>query len=418
LSLNSWTFLVFGSRGKIKMALTVKRVLRLKQRGKYPDGLGLYLQVNGNNRSWIFRYKQSGKQHWMGLGPVTAFSLEEARELARKARQQLKQGNDPLLARQQAEKKLVVKTFKQCASGYLVAHGSKWKTAKGLDDFTASLERYVYPTCGDVPVALIDTAMVMRCIEPIWRSKTPTASRLRGRMEDILHWATVQGFRTGANPAQWDKHLEHLLPAVSQIKKNNHHAALAYGAMPEFMTQLRAMEGLAARALELTVLCATRTNETLGAKWDEVNLDEKVWTVPAARMKGGHAHRLPLSDRAVEILQHLPRMNEYIFPALTNDSNWSHLSRKGMVRLLQRMGYENQQATVHGFRSTFRDWAAETTATPNHVVEMALAHRIGDKVEAAYRRGDLFIKRTRLMADWAGYCQRPPTAVLPLRQSA
>jgi hypothetical protein len=223
--------------GEIKMALTVKRVLRLKQRGKYPDGLGLYLQVNGNNRSWIFRYKQHGVQRWMGLGPVTTFSLEEARELARKARQQLKQGNDPLLARQQAEKKLVMKTFKQCASGYLAAHGSKWKTAKGLDDFTASLDRYVYPTCGDVAVALIDTALVMRCIEPIWRSKTPTASRLRGRMEDILHWATVQGFRTGENPARWAKHLEHLLPAVSQLKKNSHHAALPYADMPAFMTR-------------------------------------------------------------------------------------------------------------------------------------------------------------------------------------
>jgi integrase len=296
----------------------------------------------------------------------------------------------------------------------LAAHAGKWKTAKGLDDFTASLDTYVFPTCGDVPVALIDTALVMQCIEPIWRSKPPTASRLRGRIEDILHWSTVQGFRTGENPARWEKHLEHLLPAVSQIKKNNHHAALAYGAMPEFMAALRAIEGIPARALELTVLCATRTNETLGAKWDEVNIDEKVWTVPAARMKGAHAHRIPLSDRAVEILQHLPRMNEFIFPAVQNADHGQHLSSKGMVRLLQRMGYENQQATVHGFRSTFRDWAAETTAFPNHVVEMALAHKIKSKVEAAYRRGDLFIKRRVLMMAWADYCHRAPTVVARL----
>src|SRR5262249_10798359 len=306
----------FWLTGK-NMALTVKKVRRLKQRGKYPDGLGLYLQVNGNNRSWIFRYKQHGVQRWMGLGSAATYKLEEARELARKARQQVKEGIDPLRARQDriAAAKLAAnrtKTFKQCAEGYLTAHAEKWKTAKGLDDFAASLNTYVHPICGSLPVAAVDTALVMQCIEPIWRSKTPTASRLRGRVEDILHWATVQGFRTGENPARWEKHLEHLLPAVSQLKKNNHHVALAYGAIPAFMAQLRAVEGFAARALEITVLCATRTNETLGAKWDEINFAEKIWTVPAARMKGGHAHRIPLSDRAVEILQQLPRMNEFI----------------------------------------------------------------------------------------------------------
>jgi integrase len=398
------------------MALTVKRVLRLKQRGKYPDGLGLYLQVNGNNRSWIFRYKQHKVQHWMGLGSAATYTLDEARELARKARQQVKEGIDPLTARQArlAANKLAAnkhKTFKQCAEGYLAAHADKWKTAKGLDDFTASLDRYVYPTCGDVPVALIDTALVMQCLEPIWRSKPPTASRLRGRIEDILHWATVQSYRTGENPARWTKHLEHLLPAVSQLKKNSHHAALPYADIPAFMTSLQDLDGIPARALEFTILTAARTSETLGAKWDEINLDEKVWTIPAARMKGGHAHRIPLSDRAIEILQHLPRMNEWIFPAINGAG---HLNIKAMTRLLQRMGYSNSQATVHGFRSTFRDWSAECTNTPNHVVEMALAHRVKDKTEAAYRRGDLFTKRTVLMAAWASYCNRASAVIARL----
>ena len=405
----------FWLTGK-KMALTVKKVLRLKQRGKYPDGLGLYLQVNGNNRSWIFRYKQHGVQHWMGLGSAATYNLDEARELARKARQQIKEGIDPLLARQEqlAELKLAAtkkKTFKECAVGYLAAHAGNW-SAKAHDDFIASLDKYVYSICGSMPVAAVDQDLVMQCLTPIWLTKTPTAKRVRGRIEDVLYWSTVQGFRTGENPARWEKQLEFLLPKPNA--NNNHHAALPYAEAPAFMAALRALEGIPARALELTVLCATRTAETLGAKWDEIDLAEKVWTVPAARMKGGHAHRIPLSDRAVEILQHLPRMNEFIFPALNNGgASRLHLNNKAMTRLLARMGHS--AITVHGFRSTFRDWAAETTATPNHVVEMALAHKIANKVEAAYRRGDLFIKRRQLMAAWATYCHRAPTAVLPLR---
>jgi len=414
LSLNLWTFVVFGSRHGEKMALTVKKVLRLKQRGKYPDGLGLYLQVNGNNRSWIFRYKKFGKQRWMGLGSAATYNLAEARELARKARQQIKEGIDPLLARQAklAEEKLSTakkKTFRECAEGYLTAHAGKWSTAKAQDDFIASLDKYVYSICGSVPVAAVDTDVVMQCLAPIWLDKNPTAKRVRGRMEDILHWATVQGFRTGENPARWAKHLEYLLPKLNS-RTDNHHAALPYTEAPAFMAALQVIEGIDARALELTVLCATRTNETLGAKWDEINIDEKVWTVPAERMKGGHAHRVPLSDRAIEIMQHLPRMNKYVFPAIKNGG--THISSKGMVRLLRRMNYND--TTVHGFRSTFRDWAAETTAFPNHVVEMALAHKINDKVEAAYRRGDLFIKRRVLMMAWADYCSRAPTVVARL----
>jgi integrase len=407
----------FGARGNKTDGFDSKKVQRLKRPGKFADGHGLYLQVHGNNRSWIFRYKRFGRTRWMGLGSVATYTLDEARELARKARQQIKQGVDPLLARQAciAAEKLAAnktKTFQQCAEGYLAAHAGNW-SAKAQDDFVAALNTYVYPHCGSVPVAAVDTQMVMQCLLPIWLTKTPTAKRARGRMEDILHWATVQGFRTGENPARWEKHLEFLLPKPNA--NNNHHAALPYADMPAFMAALRVLEGIPARALELTVLCATRTNETLGAKWGEINLEEKVWTVPAARMKAGdRAHRIPLSDRCVEILQHLPRMNEYVFPVIQNGALTPHLSSKGMVRVLQRMGYSNSQATVHGFRSTFRDWSAECTNTPNHVVEMALAHKIANKVEAAYRRSDLFTKRRVLMAAWAGYCHRAPAAVARL----
>jgi integrase len=396
------------------MALTVKKVQRQKQAGKFADGYGLYLQVHGNNRSWIFRYKRFGRTRWMGLGPVATYNLDEARELARKARQQIKQGIDPLLARKArlAEEKLAAnknKTFKECAQGYLAAHAGNW-SAKAHDDFVASLDAYVYPHCDSMPVAAVDTDVVMQCLMPIWLTKNPTAKRVRARIEDILHWATVRGFRKGENPARWEKHLKFSLAKTNA--RNNHHAALPREEAPAFMAALRAIEGLPARALELTVLCATRTNETLGAKWDEINLAEKVWTVPAARMKGGHAHRIPLSDRAVEILQQLPRVNEFIFPAIKTSA--THLSSKGMVRLLQRIGYENNQATVHGFRSTFRDWAAECTNYPNYVVEMALAHKIKNKVEAAYRRGDLFVKRRLLMAAWASYCSRAPAVLARL----
>jgi integrase len=323
------------------MGSTVKKVQRQTQPGKFADGNRLYLQVHGNNRSWIFRYKRFGRTRWMGLGPVATYNLDEALELARKARQQIKEGVDPLLARKArlAAERLAAnknKTFKECAEGYLAAHAGKWSTAKAQDDFIASLSIYVYSNCGNVPVAAVDTELVMQCIAPIWLNKTPTAKRVRGRIEDILHWATVQGFRNGENPARWEKHLEFLL-AKPNSKKDNHHAALPYAEAPAFMAALRAIEGIPARALELTVLCATRTNETIGAKWDEINFAEKVWTVPAERMKADErAHRIPLCDRAVEILQCMPRMNDWIFPAIKNGAD--HLSSKGMVRLLQRMG--------------------------------------------------------------------------------
>jgi integrase len=383
------------------MALTVKRVERQTATGKFLDSRGLYLQVRGGNKSWILRYKRFGKTTWLGLGSAKDVGLEEARELARKARLQIKQDIDPLQARRAARTQ--AKKFKDCTEAYLAAHAGKW-SQKAQDDFVASFKTYVYPICGRVAVAQVEKELVTQCLTPIWMTKAPTAKRLRARIEAILDFATVQGFRSGDNPARWQKHLEFVLAKTNS--RDNHHAALPYAEIPDFMAKLRQVEGTAARALEFTILTAARTGEAIGARWDEVNLAEKTWTVPASRMKAGVAHRVPLSDRALEILLglgHNPN-NELIFP----------ISAKGMARVLQRMGHD---VTVHGFRSTFRDWSADCTAHPNHVAEQALAHQISDAVERAYRRGDLLERRRVLMADWATYCQRPPTAVLPLRRA-
>jgi integrase len=267
-----------------------------------------------------------------------------------------------------------------------------------------------------LPVASIDTGLVLKVVEPIWQDKTETASRVRGRIESVLDWATVRGYGTGENPARWKGHLAEVLPARGRIAKPEHHPALPYADIGAFLVKLRERDALAAKALEFTVLTAARTGEVIGARWDELNLAEKVWTIPAGRMKGGRAHRVPLAGRALEILAELQREedNDFVFigPAARGG-----LSNMAMAAVLKRMGHAG--ITVHGFRSTFRDWAAERTSFPNHVVEMALGHVIGDKVEAAYRRGDLFEKRRKLAAAWADYCSRPAgnggAAVVPIR---
>ena len=405
------------------MALSVKKIERLKTPGRFADGHGLYLQVlSATNRSWLFRYTRTGRERWMGLGPLHTFDLAEARELARKARQQIKDGVDPLDVRKaakQAEKLQAAKTktFKECADDYYAFHQAKWKNAKWRSQFTATLRDYVHPKIGQLPIADIDSGLVLKCVEPIWKTKTPTADRVRRRIQAVLDWATVRNYRAGENPARWGGHLEHILPKACEFASGQHHAALPYAAIPEFMAALRALKGIHARALELTILTALRTNEATGARWSEIDFATKTWTVPAARMKiSKRDHRVPLSDRALAILQGLPRLNDFIFPGERDEKP---ISNSAMDRLLKRMGYKGNQATVHGFRSSFRDWASETTGFPHEICEMALAHTIGNKVEAAYRRGDLFAKRARLMADWARYCAAPSKAatVTPLRAS-
>jgi len=378
-----------------------------------PDGGNLYLQATfGKNdaetgkptirRSWVFRYELHGQRHDLGIGSVDTFNLAEARERAKGLRQQLADGIDPFTAKQQKKKEDLAKlaaaaramTFRQCAEECIKSHRDGWKNAKHAAQWASTLETYAYPVLGDLAADDIATAHVVRVLQPIWKDKPETASRVRGRIEKVLGWATVRGFRSGDNPARWRGHLQELFAAKTKIRPVNHHAALPYTDVPAFMADLRERNSLSARALEFTALTAVRTGETIGATWDEIDFAAKAWTIPAARMKAAKAHRVPLSDRTMQILAALPREGAHIFP----------LSNMAMLELLRGM---RPGTTVHGFRSSFRDWAAERTSYPNHVAEAALAHTISDKVEKAYRRGDLFEKRRRLMADWATWCSRP-----------
>lgn len=385
---------------------------RLKEPGLYPDGDGLYLQVTGTGdevkRSWIYRYRLGGRKtpRDMGLGPYPDVSLENAREAAAKARELCRGGVDPIDARraaraQDALEKAKAITFKECAEAYIKAHTPGWRNAKHGDQWRATLDTYADPVIGKLAVQAVDTGLVMKVLEPIWKEKTETASRLRGRIEAILDWATVRGLRQGDNPARWRGRLDNLLPARAKVQKVKHHAALPYQEIGAFMEALRGQDGIAASALEYLILTATRTSETIGATWDEVNLEDALWVIPEGRIKAGKAHRVPLSAAALAILERTPKKRR-TGPLFPNERNGDPLSTNALLKLLKRMG--RSDLTAHGFRSTFRDWAAERTNYPREVAEMALAHTISDKVEAAYRRGDLFEKRKRLMAEWAKFC--------------
>jgi integrase len=302
------------------------------------------------------------------------------------------------------------KTFRECAEAYIAAHETTWRHPKHHHQWNASLKQYVYPLIGDLSVAAIDVGLVLQVLEPIWKRRTETASRVRGRIEAILDWARVHKLREGENPARWRGHLKHLLPEKSKLRKVIHHPALPYTEINGFMTHLRQQDGIVARALEFTILTAARKSEVTGARWSEI--DGNVWTIPGERMKGGRKHRVPLCDRAVAILKSLPHESDFVF---IGAQNGRPIGDAVMPDLMERMGRDD--ITVHGFRSTFKDWASETTAYPNHVVEQALAHAIGNGVEAAYRRGDLFEKRRQLMESWAQYCSGPHVEadVVPLR---
>jgi integrase len=395
--------------------LTIKGIPKLKPgRHRDKESRGLYLQVGPTGtKSWLFRYELNKRERFHGLGAHPDFSLQQARERARAARQLLADGIDPIDARdaakkvreEQARKARSVPTFKEATERYFKAHGDKWRNHKHRKQFQSTLEAYAFPRLGALRVNDITTEDVRLAVEPIWRTIPETASRVRGRIENVLSWSIANRYREGPNPARWADALEHLLPAKGLIAKRNHHAALPYDALPEFWAALNERQGTAARALEFTILTAARTGEVIGAQWDEIDLKNKIWVVPAERMKAKKEHRIPLSDRAVEILKALPieGRNDFVF---IGPSKGSSLSNMGMAAVLKRM--ERSDITVHGFRSTFRDWAAETTGYPNHIVEMALAHTIGNAVEKAYRRGDLLEKRKRLMQDWAKFCETKP----------
>jgi integrase len=387
------------------MTLTERRISRIKAPAKNPKkygyGHGLYLQVTKNGaRSWIFRYQRAGKDSAMGLGPLRLVSQKQARQLALDAERLVDEGRDPIAARKQRRSAAALTdarkiTFREASEQFLTAHAAEWHSAKFRALVASSLQMYAYPILGKLSCADVDRALVLRVVEPIWRTKTETASRLRGRIEGILDWATVHGYRTGDNPARWSGNLEISLSAPSKIAKVQHHAALPYADIGAFMVELPGRAGIAARALEFLILTAARTGEVIGATWDEFDLAAKTWTIPAERMKAEREHKVPLCERAIKLLDALPRDGTFVFP----------LSNMAMSILLRkRMG---RNVTVHGFRSTFRDWAAEMTTVQNFVVEMALAHAVGSAVEAAYRRGDLFEKRRKLMNDWGRYCSAP-----------
>lgn len=359
------------------------------------------------NKSWLFRFMLAGKAREMGLGAVADLSLAEARETATAARRLVKAGTDPIEARQAT--RITVRyeqarsmTFSQCAEAYIAAHEASWRNPKHRQQWRNTMATYCGPVFGELPVDAIDLALVLKVLEPMWHTKTETASRLRGRIENILDWATVRGYREGDNPSRWRGHLDKLLPARSKVQTVEHHAALPYDDIPAFMADLRSRRGVSARALEFCVLTATRTSESIGASWSEIDLANKAWTIPAVRIKAGKDHRVPLVDRVVEILSDMAKVREgeHVFPGGKLDKP---LSTMAFLMLLRRM--ERPDLTAHGFRSTFRDWAAERTAYPREVAEMCLAHAIGDKVEAAYRRGDLFEKRRQLMEAWATHCE-------------
>jgi integrase len=351
----------------------------------------------------------------MGLGPAGTVTLAEAREKAKQARKQLVEGVDPI-AKKRADKaaKAVeaakTMTFRQCAEAYIAGNSAAWENAKHGAQWTASLKTYVYPKIGALPVAAIDTGLVLSCIEPIWTTKTETASRVRGRIEMVLDWAGVRKYRAGDNPARWDGHLQHVLPAKGDIAKPVNQPALAYDKLPAFMATLHQHEGVPARALEFTILTAARTGAVLGATWSEIDFNDKVWNVPASRAgtKTDKPRRIPLSDRAIELLRALPteKDNPHVFiGGKAGGGLWDMAMSELLKAMAAPSSTPGRLATVHGFRSTFKDWVSETTSYPNFVSEAALWHTIADKVEAAYRRGDLFNKRRRLMAEWATYCR-------------
>lgn len=403
-------------------AFTVRRVEQLtsQRQGKigwHKDGAerGLLLQITRlatldkpAAASWVLRFTLKGTEYYHGLGSLQNFNLEEARNRARKARQQISDGVNPVETRK-ADKataalaKARTITFQKASEEYYEANHQQWKSLVHRQQFQNTMRDYAMPVLGKLAVADIDTALVIRCLEPIWHSKTETASRVRQRIEAVIAWSIVRGYRTGDNPARWKGHLDKALPQPTKVAKVQHHPSLDYREMPGFMRDLRQREGFAAAALQLTILCATRTTETIGARWPEFDLDDGVWTIPKERMKGKRAHTVPLSDRAVALLRSLPREGEFVFPGMRAHQPISNMA---MSAVLSRMGRDD--VTTHGMRATFRTWASDRTNYPEHVIEASLAHVVSDAVVAAYKRSTMIERRAKLMQAWSDYCSTPP----------
>lgn len=409
---------------KLIARLNPLQASKLTKPGYYCDGAGLYLQIaKGGSKSWVLRYTVDRKPREMGLGSFVTFSLADARKRAIEQRKMLADGIDPIEAKRSKllEQRLAaakVITFNKAAEGFIEANESAWRSSKHGEQWRNTLATYASPVIGDLPVSAITTAMVMKILQPIWSTKTETATRVRGRIEKVLDWAKVQGYRSGDNPAAWKGNLAEALPKPSKVADAGHHAALPWAEMGQFMSTLRERPGAGALAMQLIILTATRTSEVIEAKWSEFDLVAGLWVIPKERMKGFREHRVPLSPQALAVLERVKWDNnpsEFVFPSAKPDKAISNMT---CLAVLKRMG--RGDLTVHGFRSTFRDWAAESTAYPRDVCEMALAHAIEDKSEAAYRRGDLLDKRTRLMNDWAAFCDtvRSGADVVPINRVA
>ena len=386
-----------------RRALTSTQVNALVADGVHWVAPSLYLQIRPQGtRSWLFRYSRNGENQWMGLGAAADKSLTEARDEAAVLRVQVRKGGDPMGEREQVAAKTKPRakapTFADCADKYIEAHRAGWKNAKHIDQWESTLRTYAGPVIGKKAVDQIAVEDVLKILQPIWSTKPETASRLRGRIEKVLGWATAMKYRTGDNPAAWGGALSHLLPAISKVQKIEHHKAVPYVEVPTLMKQLIGNDSISAKALIFTILTGARTGETTGAVWPEIDLDAKLWVLPPERMKAGREHRVPLSDPAIKLLKALTKGSRYVFPGLRK----SGLSNMAMLQLLR--GLRDDGITVHGFRSAFSTWAREQTDYPREIVEACLAHASGDAVELAYRRTDFLDKRRELMETWARFC--------------
>jgi integrase len=402
---------------------TDKQVSNLKKPGRYCDGDGLWFQVRKPDanrkkpvrepaRSWLFRFAWHGKQPTMGLGPYPDVGLKAAREAAADARKAVRAGINPLDAKKKAKAaetkaQQPTMTFDAVLKLYLAAHEDTWRNPKHRAQWRSTLDSYVSPIFGGWEISAVDTGAVMQVIEPLWKSKTETASRVRGRIETVLDYATARNWRSGENPARWRGHVENLLPKRSKVAKVEHHAAMPWAEIGGFMVELAKQPGTAKLALEFTILTAARTGETIGAMWSEIDMEAATWTVPAERMKAGREHRVPLTAAALDVLRAvLPAKPEkgdgHVFPGRKAGAGLSNMS---LAAVMKRM--DHADLTVHGFRSTFRQWAGERTNVAREVAEAALAHTLKDKTEAAYARGDLFDRRRKLMEQWATFCATP-----------
>ncbi|SER69648.1 Integrase [Vreelandella subterranea] len=388
---------------------TVQKLAKEGKKGSTGDGQGLYLQITvGGSVSWIYRFKLKGKQRYMGLGTYPGVSLSEARELAADNRKMVKQGIDPLEARLEEEKEAQKEavTFTSCAARFIKAHRRSWRNGKHARQWVSTLKTYVRPKMGKKPIEDISTQDVLEVLKPIWANKNETAKRVQGRVENILDYAAAHGYRDPVNPARWRGHLDKLLAKPSRIQKVNHHPAMPYDDVADFMASVQQYSSMSSKALLFLILTATRTSEVLNAEWNEIDLANATWAIPADRMKTNREHRVPLSKQALSLLSNLPRLkgSKYVFPGMKHARP---LSNMALLQFMRGMGYgpngEKGNYVPHGFRSSFRDWTGEVTSYPRDVAEMALAHAIENKVEAAYRRGDLFEKRRAMMQEWADY---------------